>query len=133
MAEERGARQLLFSYDFMDGDDSEVFLVSGCLHFIETPLASQLLQLKKPPQHLLINRIPLIDGPETVTIQDIGEALLPCVIRNRQEFVRSIERAGYRLHDSWNIADKQCTLPLYPDRSAYSYSGFYFRPDSCLG
>ena len=130
MAQERGIDQLRFSYNFVDGDGSEVFLVSGSLHYIETSMGEQLRQLERPPQHLLINRIPLIDGPETVTLQDIGEALLPCVIRNRKEFVQSIEQAGYRLRDSWNVTEKQCTLPLYPDRSAYWYSGFYFQLES---
>ena len=130
MAAERGVDQLQFTYDFEDGDGAEIFLVSGSLHFIETPISTQLARLKRPPQHLFINRIPLTDGPETVTLQDIVEGFLPCVIRNRDEFVQSVEQAGYRLHDSWNILEKQCALPLYPDRSAYWYSGFYFRLDS---
>lgn len=126
LAAEKGATPLRFTYAFADGDGVDVFLISGCLHYIEAPIAEQLRSLRTMPRHLLINRVPLIEGPETITLQDIGAALLPCVIRNREEWIKSLESAGYRLCDSWRIPETQLTLPFYPDRSAYMYFGYYF-------
>lgn len=129
LASERGADSLEFTYDPAEADGADMLLASGSLHYLEGSFAEQLRAFHKPPQDLIINRVPLIEGATVITLQDIGEALLPCAIRNRQDFISSVESAGYRLCDSWTIPELQCTLPLYPERSAYQYYGFYFHKD----
>jgi putative methyltransferase (TIGR04325 family) len=126
MAAAKSAKQLHFCYELAEGSGAELFLVSGSLHYLETKFGDQLKTLAELPKHLVINRIPVIAGPDTVTLQDIGSTLLPVVIRNRNQFVQNIEAAGYALRDEWDVPELQCKLPLYPELSATSYTGFYF-------
>ncbi|MBC8166056.1 MAG: methyltransferase, TIGR04325 family [Bryobacteraceae bacterium] len=122
----RSASQLKFTYSISEGDGADIFLASGSLHYLEEIVGAALKRMTQPPPHLIVNRVPLIDQPTTVTLQDIGGTLLPCVLWNRDEFLRSVGDAGYTLRDSWTIAELRCAMPLYPDRSAQQYCGFYF-------
>jgi putative methyltransferase (TIGR04325 family) len=126
IAAREGARELSFTYDFGDSSGADFLLASGCLHYLEESFGAMLRGLEAPAARLLINRVPLTQGASTVTLQDIGKAYLPVVIRNRREFLEDIEACGYALKDSWSIPDLKCTMPFYPERSAHAYEGFYF-------
>lgn len=121
-----GEKKLDFTYDFNEASGADFLLVSGCLHYLEESFGEKLAGLAEKPKRLCINRVPLCEGPTTVTLQDIGSALLPVVIRNRAEFLADIAKAGYKLEDEWGVPELQCTMPLYPERSAHGYRGFYF-------
>ncbi len=118
--------QLEFTHEFAPAAEADFLLVSGVLHYLEEDFSERLRGLRAIPPRMLINRVPLTTGPSTVTLQDIGKALLPVVLRNREAFLRNIAGCGYRLVDEWRVPELKCTMPLYPERSAHFYSGFYF-------
>jgi len=126
IAVREGKPQLKFTHDFAGAAEADFLLVSGVLHYLEEPFSERLRSLRAMPKRMLINRVPLTQGPSTVTLQDIGKALLPVVLRNRDEFLADITGCGYRLRDSWDVPELKCTMPLYPERSAHSYTGYYF-------
>lgn len=125
IAAREGKQNLHFTHDFGPAAEADFLLVSGVLHYLEESFGERLRSLPARPPRLLINRVPLTAGPTTVTLQDIGKALLPVVLRNRQEFLEEIAGLGYQLRDSWEVPELHCTMPLYPERSAHSYTGFY--------
>jgi putative methyltransferase (TIGR04325 family) len=129
IAAREGKAQLDFTHDFAPAAEVDFLLVSGVLHYLEEEFSERLRGLRAMPPRMLINRAPLIEGPSTVTLQDIGKALLPVVLRNREAFLQDVTGCGYRLVDEWQVPELKCTMPLYPERSAHFYSGFYFEKD----
>lgn len=126
IAEREGKTNLHFTHEFAPAAEADFILVSGVLHYLEEPFSERLRGLREMPKRMLINRVPLTQGPTTVTLQDIGKALLPVKIRNREEFLDDILACGYQIVDQWKVHELRCAMPLYPERSAHYYSGFYF-------
>jgi putative methyltransferase (TIGR04325 family) len=81
--------------------------------------------LHQPPRHVLINRLPLDDGPAFVTLQNAGSAFCPMYVFNYDEFIDSLVAAGYELVDTWDDLVDGCIIPFH--NKAVPYRGFYLR------
>ncbi len=131
LAREQGRRELSFTSRFEDGDGCDVFLSAGAIHYIEAPALAEIIgKYATKPRHLLLNKVPLYDGPPFVTLQNAGVSFVPQQVFNRGQLVSSIEQLGYRLVDQWNDRIHSCRIPFQPERSVEHYSGLYFRHGS---
>jgi putative methyltransferase (TIGR04325 family) len=119
--------QLHFSTDLADLAGHDVFHASGALQYLEKPLAEQLVERNAFPRHLVINKLPLTDGPSFATLQNTFHAFNPYAVFNRAGFVAGLERLGYELVDSWTNPDFACAILDQPERSVSAYSGLYLR------
>ena len=128
IAEERNKKQLTFTTRFEDADGSDVLLAAGSLQYVESPpIAVALGCLKSRPQHILINKISLHEGPAFVTLQNGGIAYHPMHVFNRKEFVDTISAVGYELVDDWAVPSHSGRIPFHPEASFPAHSGLYFR------
>jgi putative methyltransferase (TIGR04325 family) len=118
---------LTFTTDFRDAEACDILIAAGSIQFCDEPLAAHLSALKKKPTHLLINKVPLAEGKGFVTLHNMGPALTPYRIFNREEFVAPIQSLGYELIDDWLNPDLACYIPFHPDKAVKAYSGMYFR------
>lgn len=82
--------------------------------------------LEQPPNHLLINRLPLYDGKQFVSLQNGGKVFYPQFIFNRKQFIDSLTDIGYKLVDIWEDRVDSCIIPFYPEYSVPVYYGLYF-------
>ncbi|HLN02609.1 MAG TPA: methyltransferase, TIGR04325 family [Bryobacteraceae bacterium] len=117
---------LVFTTRLGDCPNPAILLASGALQYIDRPLSDMLASFSSPPKHVLVNKLPVSDGPPFVTLQDIGPSVCPYRAFNRAEFTASLTSSGYDLVDQWNIGDLRCRVRLHPSRRA-SYVGMYFR------
>jgi putative methyltransferase (TIGR04325 family) len=106
---------------------SDILLASGSLQYLDWSLPEKLAAVVAPPRHVLINKLPAYDGPEYVTLQDIGPSIVAYRVFNKAAFLAAMRQAGYELRDRWAIEDLQCRIPFHPSRSVNAYSGMYFR------
>lgn len=83
--------------------------------------------LAEKPQHLLINRLPLYDGEQFVTLQNGGQVFYPQYVFNQSDFINSLIDLGYELVDRWEDHELTCIIPFHPDQSVHFYHGLYFR------
>ena len=91
IAAEQGKKQLTFAEGFADADGADVLLAAGSLQYVESPNFSvSLASLKSLPRHLVLNKLPLYDGPTFVTLQNGGVAFHPMYVFNRKDFIDSI-------------------------------------------
>ena len=125
-----GAPGLTFT-ETVDAPDADaaVWLTAGALQYVESAasLGAWLATSRRAPDHVLINRIPLYDGPAFVTVQNIGDgAFAPFHVYQRRAFVAEVEAAGYRLVESWETPERQFRLFDDPARSFGPFSGAYF-------
>lgn len=127
LAQEKGENRLRFTMRFEDADSANCLLASGCLHYMETSIAELLRGLARPPQHLVLNRLPLHSRFECVTLQNIRWTVSPYRIFQRDRFIGDLEALGYVLVDAWAVNDHSCWIPFYPEHSLESYTGLYLR------
>jgi len=135
LAAERGAMALSFTDDLEEGLTSagaDIWISSGALHYMEDARPSDLLKrCLEAPMHILLNKLPLYEGDDFVTTQNISEGCFaPMHVFNRDRLIRSIEALGYHLRDRWAVHERSLYLPGYPERSFPSFTGLYFAAES---
>lgn len=128
IAKERGLDCLHFTEDFRQADGAQIFLTCGTLQYLEKPLSAMLSRLAAKPRHLIIQRVPLYDGPSFYTVQNIGYAFCAYHIQNKRDLFESLSRQGYRLIDSWSDS-RTSRIPFHPARTVTNYYGAYFQRD----
>ena len=118
---------LTFTTNLDRADGANILLAAGALQFVEQPLSDLLRGLRNKPAHLLINKTPMREGEQFVTLQALGTAFCPYHIFDRTALINSICESGYDLIDSWSNVELSCHIPLYPEHSVPAYTGLYFR------
>jgi putative methyltransferase (TIGR04325 family) len=129
LARERPSDGLAFTSDVADARGCTIFLAAGSLQYIDESLPALLARSGGLPRHLLVNKLPLYEGPTFVTVQSTGRAFHPYRICNRAEFVSEVIALGYRVVDNWSNREQYCEIPFEPDRDIDAYSGYYFVRD----
>lgn len=127
VARTRGASALSFTSDIADADGFDFLLANGSLQYVEKPFSDSLRELQRAPRHVVINKVPLYDGPAFVTLENTVHSYNAYRVGNRAALIESILSQGYTLVDEWRTPDVTCHIPLHRDRSIEAYSGFYFR------
>jgi len=124
IAERRLVDNLDFTCEFKDVEDKDVFIGAGSIQYVEN-LPQTLSQYRKP-RHLLINRLPLYNGTEFVTLQNGGKVFYPQYVFNKTSFIEDLKSIGYKLIDIWEDSTHSCFIPLHSDKSVPHYYGLYF-------
>lgn len=108
---------------------ADVWISSGAIHYIEEARPNALLRAcPAPPAHVILNKLPLYEGEDFVSTQNIGKgAFAPHYVYNRDRLVSDIEGEGYRLADAWEVPERSLYLPGHPEKSFDKYSGLYLR------
>ena len=130
LAQRHGVSALTFT-DSMDTSEVQldIWIAAGALEFIEGCRPEALLaKAKQRPGHFFINKLPLHDGEDFVSTQNIGSgSFVAHHVYNRARYVAGIEAMGYRLIDSWDVCERSFIIPGEPEHSFDSYSGLYFK------
>jgi putative methyltransferase (TIGR04325 family) len=129
LAKTNGAGALSFVTDLQGAHaECDILIAAGSLQYFADGRPAQLLErLAAKPRHILLNKLPLYDGEDYVTTQNIGEGCYsPLHVYNQTRFIREVEGSGYELLDRWPVHERSLYLPGYPDRSFFSFSGLYF-------
>lgn len=122
---------LSFTNRPQDADGSDILLAAGSLQYVEAPAFAELLsKLRHKPRHLLINKLPLYDGEQFVTLQNGGSAFHPMYVFNRGEFLNSLGSLGYSLVDSWDVITHPGHIPFHSEKSFPYHSGLYLTAES---
>ncbi len=103
---------------------ADVLLASGLLQYLDTPLSAYVDALPARPDFLLLNKVALRDGPQVVTLEQIGPARVPYQIRSRQEFLREVGTMGYVVRDTWRIPELNHVIPSHPWLGSSASEGF---------
>ncbi len=124
LAAERCVQSLKFTHEFNHVAGKDIFIASGSIQYVES-LALNLSAIVQKPKLLLINRLPLYDGKQFVTLQNGGGVFYPQYVFNQAEFIESILSIGYELIDSWQGGDN-CYIP-FPVESIAPFWGLCFK------
>jgi putative methyltransferase (TIGR04325 family) len=125
LAEKYSSSKLSFTADFNLVEENDIFLASGSVQYAENLLSKFYSNAR--PKHVLMNRLPLYNGKQFVTLQNGGSVFYPQCVFDRAEFIKMSINLGYELIDIWEDRNGSCIIPFHPEASVYSYSGLYFR------
>lgn len=120
------AGMLDFTDQVGDVDGADILIALGSLQYLPETLQERLAKLSSPPQHLLLNLVPIHPQHAYFTLQSIGTAFCPYRIIDLSGFLKSFEALGYTLVDKWENPEKKCTIPFHSARSLDRYYGFFF-------
>lgn len=131
LAIKNGASALTFTDDVERGiarAAHDIWLSSGTIQYIEDARPSRLLKgCGVRPKHILLNKLPLYNGADFVTVQNVGGgAYVPSQVYNAGRFIQEVEALGYTLIDRWDVHERSMFVPGHPERSFPSFSGLYF-------
>jgi putative methyltransferase (TIGR04325 family) len=109
----------------------DILLTSGCIQYLEDPFGflggkSVLDQIVAPPQHIIVNKIPLTNGKPYVTIQNLLNSASPYHVFNRDEVLAYFRKWGYRLADEWRVPELAIGIPFHAELYVPELSGFYW-------
>jgi putative methyltransferase (TIGR04325 family) len=127
---------LSYTTNFSDAEGFDTFLTCGTLQYLEPSLSELLGQLQSLPHHIIINHVPLYEGNQYITLQNLLivdsvnqsqiSSYIPYKIQNINQFIKSIEKLGYKLVDRWQ-QNRNCYIPFHPECFVDNYHGFYFQ------
>jgi putative methyltransferase (TIGR04325 family) len=121
----RAERRLDFTTILPD-KSFDLLIVSGAMHYFETPLPQLIAKLPAKPRWVLVNRSPMIDGANVATVQDTGSYLVASMLYDRATLIAGFEAMEYQLVDRWDALELSLKIPFYDDRSAAAYTGMFF-------
>lgn len=124
-SEKQNALHLTFSTQIDGFNGYDILFALGSLQYIDFDLGAALKKMELKPHHIIISA-PLTHLPTFYSVNNIGTAYCVYVLRNEEEFIKSISDAGYKLVDQWINEGKRCEIPFYPDHSIEGYRGIYF-------
>ena len=128
IAKEQGRFDIDFTERFEEANAADVLLAAGSLQYLDAPFFPHALSsLAARPRHVLVNKLPVHESRQFVTLQDTGAAYHPYTVFERGRFVSAIRGLGYDLVDQWENAELSCRVPFFPEHDVPAYSGFYFR------
>ncbi|MGZ9721008.1 methyltransferase, TIGR04325 family [Rhizobium miluonense] len=127
LAEKERLTSLHFVNRVEDAGEMPLFLGSGLMQYLDTPLSSLLMQMPSLPHHLILNKVALRKGSTIVTLERIGKSFVPYHMRNEADFVGDIAGLGYRQVDRWSIPALSRAIDTHPELGRSESAGFYFR------
>jgi putative methyltransferase (TIGR04325 family) len=127
LAQTSGESRLAFTPSLAITDRVDLLLVSGSLHYFDEPLSTLMAHLPTKPEHVLINRTPLMKSGASVTVQDGRTLLTACKLLSIDMVATDLKNAGYALIDSWDAPELSLHIPFHPELSVPSYTGMYWR------
>jgi putative methyltransferase (TIGR04325 family) len=125
IAEKRSVQALSFTSNWEAIHNSDIFFASGSIHYIDG-FADKLSETCKP-KHLLINRLPLYNGKQFVTLQNGGKVFYPSYFFNKSQFISDLEALGYKLVDIWEDRIDAWVIPSHPHKTSPFCYGVYFK------
>lgn len=123
LASERGTQGLYFRENLEGVDGCDVFLSRGCIQYVQTPLAVLLKSLNALPRYILLDKVPITDGREFVTHQNLMSAAVPYQVFNRTKFLSSLRDLGFKIRDEWPVQELSCSIPFHPELFIECHSG----------
>jgi len=127
LAQKNQAAALRFTEDLEGGKDACVWLSAGAFHYLDVRFDQLLLRSGARPRHILLNKLPLYDGEDFVTAQNLGDGCFaPTHVYNRARFIREIEALDYTRVDEWSVPERSLHIPGHEDRSIAAFTGLYF-------
>ena len=114
---------LTFTSDRSVIDGADVLFASGSLQYLDWAFWDVLESFQVPPRFVVINKLPLWDGPEIWSLQNAGHSIVPYQFFNRDRFLQRCTRFRYEILDTWLAREASVKIPFHVDLPAARIEG----------
>lgn len=125
----KNENQINFISEMDSIDNADILLATGSLQYVDDELLNELFN--KNYKHILLNRLPLGESEDFITVQNVGTgAFAYHFMRNKENFINKLNLKGYTLIDEWTeLYDGLAINPEVREKigSSVKYYGFYFK------
>ncbi|GGF64229.1 hypothetical protein GCM10007301_25050 [Azorhizobium oxalatiphilum] len=122
------SERISFGTDLGRAPPCDLLLALGAIQYMRDPIGQHgpglLESIRKKPDYILLNKVPVWDGPDQWTNQSFVTTSSPYRIFNRDGLVRYIQRHGYRIAHSWQVRELDLRIPFHPECSLDHFEGF---------
>jgi putative methyltransferase (TIGR04325 family) len=122
-----GFDRLSFIETLKDAPPVDLMLCSGLLQYLDIPFADLMRQLPTRPPHLILNKVATRDGKTVVMLELGAGAEVPYQIRDRAEFLASLDSLGYEIVDEWVLPEFAHPITADPSLGTSTSRGYYAR------
>jgi putative methyltransferase (TIGR04325 family) len=88
-------------YERLEDAPCDVLLCSGSLQYADKTPSEVVASLPEPPSMVLLNKLPITDGPGFYTLDAIGTGRVPYRVYSASEDGLGLERLGYERMARW--------------------------------
>ena len=127
LAQRTGALGLEFTDRIESISNCDVLISLGCLQYMSPDAFNRFVDLAARAQTVIINKMPLIDGPDFWTLQSLGSTSGTYWIANRDAFVRRFQAVGLEIADAWTVPELTIDIPFAPERHVGSLRGLVLK------
>ena len=128
-----GAENLEFSEDLATLDECDVLMSLGCIQYMSPAAYATFLQAAQRARTVIVNKIPLIEGPDFWTLQCLETTFVPYRVSNRARFLREFADIGLEVCDAWDVPELTISIPFEPKHHVPRLNGLVFRNRSDTG
>ncbi len=126
LAADRAEQRLRFDTELRPVEANEIMFSNGAVQYMSPDIFNVHQIAQAGYASIILNKVPLINGREFWTLQNLGNVLCPYRVFNRSDFISAFEQNGYQLLDEWPVLEIQIDFPFYPDRAIKALSGLVF-------
>lgn len=127
LAAARGEKNISFSEDLAALDECEVLMSLGCIQYMAPEDYATFMQAAGRARWVIINKLPLIEGPEFWTLQCLKTTFSPYRVPNRAAFLGEFEALGFEVCDAWDVPELSIDIPFLPERHVPTLNGLVLR------
>lgn len=126
---ELGVEGLRFEDEPSEFGELDMLIASGALQYVDLDPAAWLDWLGQRPRAVLLSATPFHTRRTVITLNNIGTAYCPYMVRHEAPFFQAWADLGYREVDRWHHPDKRCDVPFHVPGHEISYQGAYLVRD----
>ncbi len=127
LAAKRGVEKLLFCEDLAALGECDVLMSLGCIQYMSPTALATFMEAAQRARTVIVNKIPLIDGPDFWTLQSLGTTFAPYQVANRVRFLRAFADIGLDVCDAWDVPELNISIPFEPGHHVPSLNGLVLR------
>lgn len=126
IAEKQGIKELQFATNLADVEAADIVVASGVLQYLSPEDFGRFCEKLAKAETTIINKLPLVQGAEFWTLQNIGASSVPYWIANERDFIERLTQGGGCLIDSWTVPELSIEIPFHPSRRIDQLTGLVF-------
>lgn len=126
IASQRNETRLNFieSSGLDDAPAVDLLITAGTIQYMPDDFSTILTSLKKLPRHVLVHRLPVLEGNSCWTLQNLVLCEVPYRLYGEQALFNGLRRLGYKIVAGWEHP-RLVNIPFHSKHQVKKYIGFY--------
>ena len=126
-AAESGTTHLTFFTEVSQAPASPLLFCSGSLPYVEETIDEIIRKMVKRPRYVVINKLAVLPDRQVIALEGFGLRRIPYRVLSLVEFNSRLAALDYEMLDSWDIPERQHSIPFVDHAKAVKSVGQVWR------